>query len=305
MKFQKAQKFFALLLALVLVFSAAIPVQAESATVAITENSAYLEQLYYETFSEPDNPIVSQEPYLDTDEELAVFEVDGQSDTTLLTYADGSTAIASALPVNTQQSSEARASLPDWLVYRIQGDGNGTITISLAATLLTWGTDLDMSLYYGTCRDINADNLKERWKVTSLGLTTVTRSVTISTTKYFRLVIEGVCCGDDVYGQQKNFLMNKKAKLYPKYICPVSGKLCVAPYYANHPKTTPIDWNGRKTYINWFNKTYNNGKDPWDWGDYEIHHIRPRNFGGNNDNANLIPLPKATHLTFTSWWRNY
>ena len=162
-----------------------------------------------------------------------------------------------------------------------------------------------MSLYYGTCRDINADNLKERWKVTSLGLTTVTRSVTISTTKYFRLVIEVVCCGDDVYGQQKNFRMNKKAKLYPKYICPVSGKLCVAPYYANHLKTTPIDWNGRKTYINWFNKTYNNGKDPWDWGDYEIHHIRPRNFGGNNDNANLIPLPKATHLTFTSWWRNY
>ncbi|MEY8312531.1 hypothetical protein AALA61_11200 [Oscillospiraceae bacterium 42-9] len=119
MKFQKAQKLFALLLALVLVFSAAIPVQAESEEVAITKSSAYLEQLYYETFSEPDNPIVSQEPYLCTGEEAAAFEADGQSDTILLTYADGSTAIVSAVPVNARQPSEAYTCLPDWLVYSV------------------------------------------------------------------------------------------------------------------------------------------------------------------------------------------
>ena len=101
MKFQKAQKLFALLLALVLVFSAAaIPAQAESE--AVPENSTYLEQLYYEAFSTPDNPIVSQEPYLCTGEE-----------------ADGSTAIVSAVPVNARQPSEAYACLPDWLVYSI------------------------------------------------------------------------------------------------------------------------------------------------------------------------------------------
>lgn len=114
----KFQKLLSLWFALVLVFSAtAIPAQAESE--AVTENSTYLEQLYYEAFSTPDNPIVSQEPYLCTDEELAAFEVDGQSDTILLTYADGSTAIVSAVPVDARQSSEAYAYLPDWLVYSI------------------------------------------------------------------------------------------------------------------------------------------------------------------------------------------
>lgn len=242
----KVQKLFSLLLAFVLVFSAiVIPVQAESGTVAITENSAYLEQLYYEAFSKPDNPIISQESYLRTEDELAVYEVDCKSDTTLLTYEDGTTAIASAVPINTQQSNTKRAYLPDWLVYSIHGDGSGNITISLAATIITWGTDLDVSLYYGTCRDEPANTFRNKWDVTSLGLTTATVTTTISTTKYFRLVIEGACCGDNIYGEQKNFLMNKKANLYPKYICPISGKLCVAPYYANFKKTTSINWNGR------------------------------------------------------------
>ena len=114
----KIPKLLSLLFALVLVFSAAaIPAQAESE--AVPENSTYLEQLYYEAFSTPDNPIVSQEPYLCTGEEAAAFDADGQSDTILLTYADGSTAIVSAVPVNARQPSEAYACLPDWLVYSI------------------------------------------------------------------------------------------------------------------------------------------------------------------------------------------
>lgn len=140
MKVQKVRKLFSLLLALVLVFSAiAIPIQAEAQAAAIAENSAYLEQLYYERFSEPDNPIVSQEPYPRSEEELATFEADGQCSTTLLTYADGSTSLASAIPVNTSQSSKTRASIPDFLVYSINGDGKGNITISLASTILNVG----------------------------------------------------------------------------------------------------------------------------------------------------------------------
>ncbi len=310
MKVQKVRKLFSLLLALVLIFTAiSIPVQAESETDVITENSAYLEQLYDKAFSRPDNPIVSQEPYLCADGELAAFEIDdSQSDTTLLTYEDGTTAIASAVPINTQQSSEtgvSRAAWPDFLIYSIHGDGNGNITISLASTLITWGTDLDLSLYYGTCRVESANTFRNKWNVTSLGLTTATMNTSISTTKYFRLVIAGVCCGDDVYKEQKNFLMNKKASLYPRYTCPVSGKLCVAPYYTTFKKTASIDWNGRSAYIKWFNKEYSNGKDPWDWGKYHIHHIRPRGFGGLNDYSNLIPLPIDIHAKFTSWWKYY
>lgn len=130
-------------------------------------------------------------------------------------------------------------------------------------------------------------------------------SVSISTTKFFRLVIEGVCCGDTVYEQQNNFLMNKKANLYPKYICPVSGKLCVAPYYTTFAKTASIKWNGRDAYIKQFNNDYNGGKDPWNWGEYHIHHIRPRGYGGLNDYSNLIPLPIPTHNKFTAWWDSY
>lgn len=89
MKAKVVRKLFALLLVLVLVFSSlAIPAQAESKEDAVTEDSTYLERLYYERFSEPDNPIVSIEP--------------GQAGSSLVTYADGTTAIVSAIPINAQ-----------------------------------------------------------------------------------------------------------------------------------------------------------------------------------------------------------
>ncbi|WP_409978469.1 HNH endonuclease signature motif containing protein [Anoxybacteroides rupiense] len=39
---------------------------------------------------------------------------------------------------------------------------------------------------------------------------------------------------------------------------------------------------------------------------YEVHHIRPREYGGNNDYSNLIPLPSSFHRKVVNpWWTNY
>lgn len=38
---------------------------------------------------------------------------------------------------------------------------------------------------------------------------------------------------------------------------------------------------------------------------YEVHHIRPLAYGGNNSYSNLIHLPKATHTSVTSWFAGY
>ena len=42
-----------------------------------------------------------------------------------------------------------------------------------------------------------------------------------------------------------------------------------------------------------------------EWTDIQIHHIKPLKYGGKSVNSNLIPLPKATHTQFTTWWAQY
>lgn len=41
------------------------------------------------------------------------------------------------------------------------------------------------------------------------------------------------------------------------------------------------------------------------WEQNEIHHIRPRAYGGDNDFENLVPLPDEVHHEFNGWWRHY
>lgn len=38
---------------------------------------------------------------------------------------------------------------------------------------------------------------------------------------------------------------------------------------------------------------------------YDVHHIKPLAYGGNNNYSNLIHLPKATHTKVTGWWAGY
>ncbi|WP_166243390.1 HNH endonuclease signature motif containing protein [Paenibacillus turpanensis] len=100
-------------------------------------------------------------------------------------------------------------------------------------------------------------------------------------------------------------LANKKAVEYPSYISPHTGMHMSLPASTNWSKTTSIDWTqkDRDNYIEKYVSTY--GNPPWDWDDYDIHHIKPRNYGGTNDFSNLIPLERNFHYTVSAWWNNY
>ncbi|WP_270639269.1 HNH endonuclease signature motif containing protein [Ligilactobacillus salivarius] len=63
-------------------------------------------------------------------------------------------------------------------------------------------------------------------------------------------------------------------------------------------------WNGRQAFINRFNATYGTQSADW-WSARQIHHIRPRIYGGTDDFNNLLPVPNANHYLITSWFRNY
>jgi hypothetical protein len=45
---------------------------------------------------------------------------------------------------------------------------------------------------------------------------------------------------------------------------------------------------------------------PGGWAAYDIHHIRPREYGGTNAFDNLVPVLRDVHQNqFNPWWRNY
>ena len=42
------------------------------------------------------------------------------------------------------------------------------------------------------------------------------------------------------------------------------------------------------------------------WASYDIHHIHPRELGGNNDFDNLVPVLREVHQSeFNEFWRNW
>ena len=52
----------------------------------------------------------------------------------------------------------------------------------------------------------------------------------------------------------------------------------------------------------WHERGYGTPKGGWD--NYDIHHIQPRELGGDNDFWNLVPVERGTHqVEFNSFWR--
>ncbi|AWM17244.1 HNH endonuclease [Bacillus inaquosorum] len=105
------------------------------------------------------------------------------------------------------------------------------------------------------------------------------------------------------------FLANKKAVLYPYAKNSHNKKVMPAPAYANM-KVIPVedrekrDKKIRDKYKSWYKKKY--GDPKWNWDDYEIHHIIPLQYGGDNDMNNLFPLKKDFHRkTVSPWWAGY
>jgi hypothetical protein len=54
----------------------------------------------------------------------------------------------------------------------------------------------------------------------------------------------------------------------------------------------------------WEKRGYDTSKGGWE--NYDIHHIKPREYGGTNDFSNLTPVKRDTHKnTFNSFWRDF
>lgn len=71
---------------------------------------------------------------------------------------------------------------------------------------------------------------------------------------------------------------------------------------ANSSSSCALTNSDRRAYKTWYDATYGS----LNWNDYEIHHIRPCEWGGNKDYSNLIPLPYSFHRgTVSPWWVNY
>lgn len=98
-------------------------------------------------------------------------------------------------------------------------------------------------------------------------------------------------------------LQNKIGQDFPIYIDPLST-LNAANIRTDWVKTGSIAWNGRPQYINWYNATYGVQTDDW-WSAREIRHIQPREYGGQNVNENLMPIPILEHSLISKWFINY
>jgi len=59
-----------------------------------------------------------------------------------------------------------------------------------------------------------------------------------------------------------------------------------------------------KYYIpEWYNRGF--GDPPLPWEKYQIHHIKPREFGGTNDFENLTPVLVDDHKQFNRFWADF
>jgi hypothetical protein len=69
----------------------------------------------------------------------------------------------------------------------------------------------------------------------------------------------------------------------------------------DHPETWTDEFKealkaAKKKGLDW--PTDANGKA------WEVHHVKPIDFGGDNVASNLIPIPKDIHTDLTTWWRS-
>ena len=74
---------------------------------------------------------------------------------------------------------------------------------------------------------------------------------------------------------------------------------------ANLYRTNNTDILCKRDYIDeWYKRGYETPEGGW--GLYEIHHIKPREFGGNANFENMMPILIGTHRkSVTPWWNNY
>ena len=160
-------------------------------------------------------------------------------------------------------------------------------------------------------------------------------SMTITESNWYMLELEAKIkskAGTKKWERDRgNFLLNKVGKLYPYYVDPNSGLSMHFPTRTDWPEFDNPNGCGltnteRTSYRTWYDNKFGaiqwTHKDPNGATivDYEIHHIRPCEYGGDNSytdsnyispstgwpDNNLIPLPTGYHRgTVSPWWVNY
>ena len=96
-------------------------------------------------------------------------------------------------------------------------------------------------------------------------------------------------------------------KNFPEYVDPVSKKDAETPINTTWTKLSKSpSWSSkdRYIYIKTFSETYGNQSADF-WSSREVHHIRPRVYGGTNDFNNLMPVLTPNHRLITAWFNNY
>jgi RHS repeat-associated protein len=102
--------------------------------------------------------------------------------------------------------------------------------------------------------------------------------------------------------------LNRKGDFYPNIPDLRSGRQIPFPTGSLKPiapdKRVPWGPKERAQFIKeWCERNYPTPRGGWK--EYDIHHIRPREFGGGNDFWNLTPVPRGSHQTFNQYWRGY
>ena len=122
----------------------------------------------------------------------------------------------------------------------------------------------------------------------------------------------------------KTSVVNSKGVAYPEVMDIRTGQNMVFPEGVSSrvPKDSRVGWYRnqseanlyrvndtdilcKKDYIDeWYRRGYQIPEGGWNL--YEIHHIKPREFGGSADFENMVPLLKDVHRkVVTSWWNGY
>jgi hypothetical protein len=103
--------------------------------------------------------------------------------------------------------------------------------------------------------------------------------------------------------------VNRAGAPYPEVRHPGTGGLIPHPGegLSRVPPADRAPWGARErgAFIKeWYDRGFSTPEGGW--AKYDIHHIRPREYGGTNAFDNLVPVERSVHQSaFNPWWRDY
>ncbi|APM37844.1 hypothetical protein [Clostridium kluyveri] len=157
----------------------------------------------------------------------------------------------------------------------------------------------------------------------SLGLVTHGGAATIKSAHNFGEDLFSLIKGEGNKGSG-NPITNSKGITYPEVTDLKTGEPMEFPDgdLTRAPKNERVDWYKNQSEANlyrendtdilckkdfideWYNRGYSD--PPLNWKEYDIHHITPREFGGDASFENLTPVERGVHQSqVTPWWNAY